>query len=322
MDKHGSRGSVGIDSEVAAALAALPLTLPHNVTAERIPEVRELMRSMLNDAPPSEAVERSDHVVDADRQVELSIHRPRGDGDRRPCILWIHGGGLIAGSYRAADALLQAWAEQYDCVVVSVRYRLAPEHPYPAALDDCYAGLRWTHTHAEELGIDPERIGVAGASAGGNLTAAVALLARDRGEVKTSFQILLSPMLDDRAQTRSSSWPSPTWDPGTNETAWRAYLGPLHGGEVPAYAAPARATDLTGLPRSYVAIGGADIFLDEAVAYADALTHAGVPTELHVYPGGVHGFENLAPQSTLAQRATRHLDEFLAGVLAKGVDRA
>jgi acetyl esterase/lipase len=309
-----------VDSEIAAALAALPVALPRNVTTDRLSEVRELMESMLHEAPASETVTRSDHVVDATRQVELSIHRSREDGSRRPCIFWIHGGGLIAGSYRAADVLLQGWTERYDCVVASVRYRLAPEHPYPAALDDCYAGLRWTKAHAEELGIDPERIGVAGASAGGNLAAAVALLARDRGEVATAFQILLSPMLDDRMRTRSSRWPSPTWDPWTNETAWRAYLGPLRGEEVPAYAAPARAADLTGLPRSYVSIGGADIFLDEAVAYANALTHAGVPTELHVYPGGVHGFENLAPRSRLAELAAEHLDQFLAMVLAKGLE--
>src|SRR5437764_5882658 len=133
------------------------MALVRNVTTDRISEVRELMQSMLQEAPQSETVERADHVVDAARQVELSIHSPREDGSQRPCIFWIHGGGLIAGSYRAADVLLQGWAERYDCVVASVRYRLAPEHRYPAALDDCYAGLRWIKAHAEELGVDPER---------------------------------------------------------------------------------------------------------------------------------------------------------------------
>jgi triacylglycerol lipase len=201
-------------------------------------------------------------------------------------------------------------------VVASVGYRLAPESRYPSQLDDCHAGIRWVHSRSDELGVDPGRIGVAGGSAGALLAAALALLCRDRGTVPLAFQMLVAPMLDDRQITCSSRWDVPTWDPTTNATAWRAYLGDRPDADVPAYAAPARATRLTDLPPTFISIGTVDLFLDEAIAYAHALMHARVPTELHVYPGGLHGFTNLAPAATVATRATRDEREWLRGALA------
>jgi acetyl esterase/lipase len=166
--------------------------------------------------------------------------------------------------------------------------------------------------NAHELGTDPDRIGVAGGSAGACLAAATALLTRDRGEIPLAFQVLVAPMLDDR---NACVWEVPTWDRATNETAWRAYLGERRSDDVPAYAAPARADDLSGLPPTYVSVGGADLFFDEAVEYARRLVHAGVPTELHVLPDAPHGFENLAPDSAVARRARRSLEAWLASAL-------
>ena len=172
------------------------------------------------------------------------------------------------------------------------------------------------HAHARELGIDRSRVGVAGASAGGGLAAALALLARDRGELPLSFQMLAYPMIDDRQATPSSSWDVPIWSPLNNEFGWRSYLGDLYGrDDVPYVAAPARAEDLSGLPPALVYVGTLDGFCDEDVAYATRLYQAGVATELHLYPGAPHGFDGMAPGSTLSRRCLRDAREWLADAL-------
>ena len=186
---------------------------------------------------------------------------------------------------------------------VSVEYRLAPEHPYPAPLDDCYAALAWTVQHAVDLGIDPGRIVVAGASAGGGLAAALALLARDRGEYPLAYQLLIYPMIDDRMATPSSTLDTVVWTPKANVLGWRAYLGHEPGADgVPAYAAAARADDLAGLPPAWIGVGALDVFRDENITYAQRLLGAGVPAELHVYPGAPHGFESICPDAAVAQQ--------------------
>jgi acetyl esterase/lipase len=188
---------------------------------------------------------------------------------------------------------------------------LAPETAYPGPLDDCYAGLRWTHEHAGELGIAQDRIGISGVSAGGGLAAALALLARDRGEVPVAFQLLECPMIDDRQTTSSSQLDGlPIWSREANEFGWRSYLGDLYGGDVPAYAAAAHAADLSGLPPALVIVGGADGFRDEDIEYALRLNQAGVPTELHVLPGAPHGVQMFA-DSTVARRWNRLVTEWL-----------
>jgi acetyl esterase/lipase len=221
----------------------------------------------------------------------------------------------VLGSAEMDDLRFDKWCPRLDCVGISVEYRLSPETPYPGPLEDCYAGLRWVHQHAAELGVDPDRIGIGGASAGGGLASGLALLARDRAEVPLTFQLLIYPMLDDRQVTASSQWDVPVWSPAANTFGWASYLGPFSGGEVPPYAAAARATDLRGLPRAFVCVGSLDGFLDEDVEYAMRLTRAGVPTELHVYPGAPHGFDGFMPGTQVARRARRDMQDWLARAL-------
>ena len=203
------------------------------------------------------------------------------------------------------DPLFDRLCPHLGLVGVSVEYRLAPEAPYPAPLEDCYRGLVWTYEHAEELGIDRDRIGVGGISAGGGLAAALALLAKRRGEVPVAFQLLDCPMLDDRQPTASSRLDGlPVWSRESNTYGWRSYLGDLYGREdVPCTAAPARATDadLVGLPPAFVSVGAIDGFLDEDVEYALRLNRAGVPAELHVYPGACHGYQLARPARSRAR---------------------
>jgi acetyl esterase/lipase len=308
-----------IDPDVAAALAALPIDvggLLDALSLENIGEVREALAAM--PVPDlSDAVVRSDHVVDDSTGVAVRVHRPVGDDSLLPCVYWMHGGGLVLGSNVGDDLRFDRWCQTQRCVGVSVEYRLAPEAPYPDPLEDCYAGLAWVHAHAEELGVDAARIGIGGASAGGGLAAGLALLARDRGELPVAFQLLIYPMIDDRQITASSQWFDPVWSPRANHFGWSAYLGDAKGGEtVPAYAAPARATDLSGLPPTLITVGAIDGFADEDIEYALRLRHAGVPVELHVYPGCPHGFDGFAADTVVGRRANRDMEDWLAGRLA------
>jgi acetyl esterase/lipase len=285
--------AVILDAEIAPVLDAFPVAFALSV--DGLPAMRSTRSEMFADIELSDAVERTDHVVSDDPRVVVRVHRPRGVDGPLPCVYSIHGGGYVLGSYDMDDAKFDRWCPAFPCVGVSVEYRLAPEAPYPGPLDDCYAGLQWIHDHAAELGIAPDRIGIAGVSAGGGLAAALALLVRDRGELTVAFQLLECPMLDDRQTTSSSRLDGlPIWSRESNEFGWRAYLGDLYGGDVPAYAAPARATDLTGLPPALVIVGGADGFRDEDIDYALRLNQSGVPTELHVLPGAPHGVQFFA----------------------------
>ena len=198
------------------------------------------------------------------------------------------------------------YAVQLGCVVVSVEYRLAPEHPHPAPVEDCYAGLVWTAKNAAELGIDPDRLAVGGLSAGGGLAAGTVLLARDRGGPALAFQLLVCPMLDDRNVTPSSHEfaEAVVWNRAANLFGWTALLGDAAGtDEVSPYAAPARATDLSGLPPAYIDVGELEVFRDECVDYAQRLVQAGVSTEFHLYPGAFHGFDGMIPDAEISRRA-------------------
>ena len=296
-----------VASDFAAAMEAFPdLDLTH----ESLARMRAMLGS-LSLTEPTDAVERRDHVVDETTGVVVRVHRPRTATATRPCIYSIHGGGYILGSYSMDDTRLEPWCTALDCIGVSVEYRLAPEHPYPAPLEDCYAGLRWVHEHAAELGVDASRVGIAGLSAGGGLAAALALLARDRDEPPIAFQLLDSPMLDDRQVTPSSRGVGlPVWSRESNEFGWRAYLGELYGGDVPYTAAPGRAVGLSGLAPTFVCVGTCDGFRDEDIEYATRLNQAGVPTELHVYPGAPHGF-GMFPDSAVARQANTQIIDWL-----------
>lgn len=227
-----------------------------------------------------------------------------------PCLYSIHGGGMIIGSARSAIPELAHHAAVHGTVGVSVEYRLAPEHPDPAPVEDGYAGLVWTAAHAAELGIDPARIVATGSSSGGGIAAGVALLARDRGGPVPAGAMLLGPMLDDRDETVSTLQheQSPVWGRARNRWAWDALLGARRGGpDVSAYAAPARATDVSGLPPIYLDTGSAEVFRDETVALAARIWAAGGSAELHVWAGAYHSFDGIVPTAavSIAAKAAR-----------------
>lgn len=304
-----------LDPELAPAAGLIPFD---EITTEILPTLRGALGSI--ELPLSDAVERVDHVVPGDPPVSVRVHRTKGTDDPLPCVYSMHGGGYVLGSYAMDDPRFDAMCPKLGFVGVSVEYRLAPEAQYPEPLEDCYQGLRWTHEHAEELGIDAGRIGIMGVSAGGGLAAALALLARDRGEVPVAFQLLDSPMLDDRQITPSSRGDGlPVWSRGSNTFGWKSYLGDLYGrDDVPPTAAPARATDLSGLPPAFMSVGAVDGFRDEDVDFALRLNHAGVPTELHVYPGACHGFNLLAPDVPVSKQCQRDQEDWLSRQLRQG----
>jgi acetyl esterase/lipase len=226
-------------------------------------------------------------------QVRVRRYRPTEPRGPLPALVYFHGGGFVVGSLDLYDADCRRIAAEVGAVVVSVDYRLAPEHPFPAPLEDCYAALTWVAEHAVELGVDPDRIAVGGESAGGGLAAGVALLARDRGGPQLCLQLLGIPELDDRMESesmRTLGADSPITTIANGEISWDSYLGAGVRGtdQVSAYAAPARAADLAGLPPALVTAYELDALRDEDIAYAQRLMASGVPTELHVYPGAFH----------------------------------
>lgn len=265
--------------------------------------------------PPvvSDAVVRTEYTVPGDPPVPVRVHRPVGNDGVLPAIFSIHGGGYILGSYLMDDFLHDEWSQQVGTVGVSVEYRLAPETPYPGPLDDCYAALRWTHEHADDLGVDAKRVGIYGLSAGGGLAAALALLVRDRGEFPMAFQLLDCPMLDDRQSTQSLSADGLyVWAATSNDFGWRSYLGDLYGSDdVPPYAAAARATDLAGLPPSCMVVGSIDGFRDEDVDYALRLNQAGVACELHMIAGLPHAYQ-MAVDAQAVRLASHCKNDWLA----------
>jgi len=226
----------------------------------------------------------------------------------RSTLLWMHGGGYIMGSPEQEDLMVKHMVSAIGCVAVSVDYRLAPETRHPGPVEDCYAALKWLHTHASELGVDPTRIAIAGSSAGGGLAAALGLLARDRGEIPLAFQLLIAPMLDDRTCTLAEPHPYTgefIWTRENNRFGWTSLLGQEPGlADVSPYAAAARAEHLEGLPPTFINVGALDLFLEEDLEYARRLTRAGVPTEFHIYPGAYHGFRMVA-DAQVTQTAAR-----------------
>lgn len=238
--------------------------------------------------------------------VRVRIHRPRGQGTDRAVVLQIHGGGLVMGTAEAVEGENRSLSAELDCVVVAVDYRLAPEHPFPAALDDCCSALQWINENREHLGIDPTRTVVKGESAGGGIAAALCQRARDLGEYPIALQHLTYPMLDDRTCTRGDlpEWSGKlVWTPESNNFGWSAYLGHQPGiADTDPYAAPSRATDLTGVAPAYIVIGGLDLFLLESIDYSTRLALAGVPVELQVVPGAFHSFLTFGVGTELADR--------------------
>jgi len=296
-----------MDAEHLAVLQALPFRLDlSDIPATRT--VMEGLREMLMAAPLPDNVSVEDHMSPGPEgapDVMVRTYRPASLPTNAPALYYIHGGGMVLGDVAGSDGYCANVADQLNLMVASVEYRLAPEHPFPAPIEDCYAGLRWFASSADEFGIDRSRIAIGGGSAGGGLAAGLALVARDRGEVEVCFQLLVFPMLDDRNITRSSEAivDDRVWNRAANLAGWNAYLsGNAGGDDVSPYAAPSRATDLAGLPPAYINVGTLDLFVDEDIAYAQALLAADVPVELRVYPGAFHGSNLMAPDTEISKR--------------------
>jgi acetyl esterase/lipase len=307
--------SLQIDPEILAELAPLMAAAaereppPVGDVASRRTSSRLLFEQLTSGRPAPNGVEVQKFTLGTDDggALTLSWYRPVGADRFRSAALYLHGGGMIFGMNELGG--LYEWSTRRYVAdsgvpMLLVDYRTAPEFPHPVPVQDCFATLVWLAEHADELGVDPNRLAVMGDSAGGGLAAAVCLMARDRGGPGVALQVLIYPMLDDRTTS-----PDPqlsqlvTWTYDDNLTGWQALLGESVGSDgVSSYAAPARATDLSLLPPTYIDVGDLDIFRDEDITYAHRLVAAGVPTELHVHPGCPHAFEGIAPKAAVSQR--------------------
>lgn len=271
-------------------LARIARFLPRGLVTPRSLPLMQRLTKLQNRQTP-----RDVEVLTLSSGVGVRLFRPAGTAASTPALLWIHGGGYVLGSPAQDDALCRRFARELGATVAAVKYRLAPQHPYPAGLEDCYSALTWL---AGLPAVDPARVAVAGASAGGGLAAALALLARDRGEVPLAAQILVYPMLDDRSVGPELDHPSHRlWTQGSNRFGWSAYLG----GADPAVAVPGRRTDLAGLPPAWIGVGTLDLFHDEDMAYAERLQAAGVPCQVEQVYGAFHGFDQIAAKTPVAQ---------------------
>lgn len=311
------------DVELGAVLAALGEMLPPTLTPEMIAPMRQggLLATPIDEIIGDRPIRHEERTVPGPEgapDITLSIFSRTDHVAGGPGIFHTHGGGMIIGDrFTGAEEYLN-WVMELDAVVVSVEYRLAPENPDPAPVDDCYAGLVWTAAHAEELGIDPARLVIGGGSAGGGLAAGVTLKARDLGGPALAGQLLIYPMIDDRNETASSHQVDGfgVWDRGSNDTGWDALLGDRRKTDaVSIYAAPARATDLRNLPPAFIDVASAEVFRDEDVAYATKIWEQGGVAELHVWPGGFHGFDAMAPQAALSLRARAARVDWLRRIL-------
>ncbi|MFE9093961.1 alpha/beta hydrolase [Streptomyces sp. NPDC007264] len=310
-----------LDPGLRELLADMPLM--SRLSPEILAHLRRLPPTPVESLLAHRPVDRREITVPAGdgTAIPLSVFGPaRTDrAAAAPCVYWMHGGGMVMGDRFSQIDIPLEWLDEFGAVVVSVDYRLAPEATGTALVDDCYQGLLRIAEHAEELGIDPARIVVAGASAGGGLAAGVTLLARDRGMPAIAGQMLICPMLDHRNTSTSSrqySGVPGVWTGEMNAFGWRAVLGDLTADEVPAYVSPALADDLSGLPTTYIDTGSAEVFRDEDTDYATRIWAAGGQAELHVWAGGFHGFDALFPQAPISATARRTRTDWLARLLS------
>jgi acetyl esterase/lipase len=288
---------------------------PLNPTRESLPQIRamfnEMTAQMLAALPESPDISVSERHIPGPQgapDVRVLVSLPKNASTPTPALLWMHGGGYLWDNADRAYPLIKGIIAATGCAVVAVDYRLAPETPHPGPVEDCYAALKWFYTHAEELGVDASCIAIDGESAGAGLAAALALLTRDRGEVPLLFQLLMYPMLDDHTTKTTDLHPYTgeyIWTVDDNRFAWTAYLGQEPGrANISPYAAASRHERLEGLPPAFIGVGALDLFVEEDLEYARQLMRAGVPTELHVYPGALHMFL-LAENARVAQAFTR-----------------
>lgn len=301
-----------VDPQVAAilapmaeAVAAAPHPAVGDIATRRVALEAMMAETAALQPTPADVTVTDFHAVAGDGAKVLLRWYAKDGSAPGSAALYLHGGGMILGSVALYDAPIARYVSASGVPMLAVDYRLAPEHPDPTPVEDVYTGLKWLHDHAAELGVDPARIAVMGDSAGGGLAAGVTLLARDRGEPAVARQILVFPMLDDRTTTPDPELvPFATWTYEDNVTGWSALLGDRAGGPgVSPYAAAARATDLSGLPPTYLEVGQLDIFRDEDLDYARRLGAAGVDVEFHLHPGVPHEFETFAWDTDVARRA-------------------
>lgn len=307
-----------LDPELAIALDALPPNFGR-IDRGNLHKVREVMAEQRAAAPAASSVTLHRRLISSPQgEVPVVIYQ-RPSASMRPALLWIHGGGYILGT--AEDERARLIAESLDCVVVSVDYRLAPEHPFPAGPEDCHAALLWMTENAAELDIDPERMAIGGASAGGGMAAGVALMNRDRKGPALCMQLLLYPMIDNLHATPSGRFVNhPVWNRQTSFNAWEMYLDGTPGSDASPYAAASRADDLRGLPPAYICVGSEDLFRDEDIDYARRLIAADVPCELAVFPGLYHGGDIFVPEARISRRLTASVISALAFGLGLGVE--
>jgi acetyl esterase/lipase len=312
-----------LDPELKAVMERMPTdrTLDLTKISAARARMKKLVLEMLATFPQVEGVSQEDRFAPGTQggpPVRVRIYRADDQSSKLPALYWIHGGGYVMGDIDMDDRLMKQMVKRIGCVAVSVDYRLAPEHPFPTPVEDCYTGLKWLFAHADELGVEPARIAIGGPSGGGGLTAGLGLLARDRKEVQVAYQLLIYPMIDDRNATAAAhAITDPrVWNRESNRLGWKAYLGRDGGGaDVSPYAAATRATDLSNLPPTYISVGTLDLFVDENIDYAQRLIQAGVPTELHVYPGAFHGFDMFAPSARVSKQFKADRDNALKRAL-------
>ncbi|BBZ43762.1 alpha/beta hydrolase [Mycobacterium parmense] len=278
---------------------------PHGYALHRGYKVQRALMRLLATA----ARLRDVPVVAIDRHVSVRLHRPPGLTEPVPALLWIHGGGTIMGHAAQDDKYLRKLSRRTGVAIAAVQHRLAPEHPYPAPVDDCYAALLWL---ARQPWVDPGRVAVGGASAGGHFAAAAAQRAHDRGEVKLAFQMLVYPMLDDRTGAGGNGPRRFMWSERDNQIAWRWYLN----GADPAAAAPARRKELTGLPPAWIGVGTLDLFYEECLEYARRLRAAGVAVHEEIVPGAFHAFDQIVDKAPVSVRFFASQCEHLRAALS------
>lgn len=307
-----------LDPDVAAVLAAageVPPMPPAGDVAGRRAALNPMLEYFNNHVQPiaADVTITDHHVSTADGAQLLARWYQSPSRASAAAVLYLHGGGMIVGSVPIFDGPVSRYVASTGVSMLSLEYRLAPEHPHPTPVEDCYTGLCWLAEHAEQLGIDPGRIAIMGDSAGGGLAAGVAIMARDRGGPALVHQLLIYPMLDDRTATPDPYLaPLAGWSYDDNITGWDALLGKGHEQRsIDAYAAPARLDDATGLPPAYVEVGQLDVFRDEDLAYARTLSRAGVPVEFHLYPGVPHEYDAIAPFAEVSQRARANRERVL-----------
>jgi len=305
-------------SGVAAELRHPLLYVPMSLRSDTGLRIGRRLMSLATSPVADGVLVRGERVPAAEGRPEVRVLVYERVDRARPggALLWIHGGGLVMGTPEQDHELCSRIAGQLGIAVVSVDYRLAPEHPFPAGLEDCYAALAWLHAQAGALGVDAARVAIGGGSAGGGLAACLAHMARDRGGPAIAFQLLQYPMLDDRTSLRAEP-DALAWTHASNRYGWSAYLGhPIREAEPRPYASASRRADLRGLPPAWIGIGDIDLFHGESVDYASRLRAAGVPCELHVVPGMYHGAERIVPAARSMRDFVNRMMAALRGAIA------